>query len=169
MRIEKEGSHVDSSMDRLWSHTGLSGWRVSRTLQAESTGQDEPFKIEERAVDAMKCTRNKTFAVIARLRGLPEGADELRRHLRQLVTLTRAEIGCLSCELIENSCDPTEFTLLEEWSSERAHDAHLGAEPIQSAMKTVHGSLSSEFDSHKHALGAHAVRYGANSYCPSVG
>ena len=113
--------------------------------------------------------KNSNFSVFARIRGLPAKADELRKRLQELVELTRAGIGCLSCEMIENSCDPTEFTLLEEWSNKEAHNAHLGASIIKSAMKLFPGLLTTELDLRKHVLRLNSIKYGTNSYCLAAG
>ncbi len=112
--------------------------------------------------------KSDNFGVLARIRGLPAKTDELRDRLRELVKVIQIQIGCLSCELIENSCDSTEFTLLEEWSNKNAHDAHLKTEPIQKVMKTVRRFISSELDSRRHVMQANSVRYAANSYCLAV-
>ncbi len=109
--------------------------------------------------------KRNSFGVLARIRGLPERADELRQRLLELVSLTRVESGCLSCEMIENGCDSTEFTLMEEWSNEKAHTRHFSTEQIQKAMKLFPGLLSGELDLRKHMLRLDAVRYGTNSYC----
>ena len=114
-------------------------------------------------------TKSNSFGVFARIRGLPEKADELRQRLLELVSLTRAENGCLSCKMIENGCDSTEFTLLEEWSDEEAHNVHFGTNPIQNAMEFFPGLLSSELDFRKHLLQLNSVKYGTNSYCLAVG
>jgi len=108
--------------------------------------------------------KKTTFAVMARIRGLPAKADELRQRLLDLVSLTRNESGCLSCVMIENGCDSTEFTLLEEWSDEEAHNAHFGTNRIKHAMKFFPSLLSGELDLSKHVLRLNAVRYGTNSY-----
>ena len=115
----------------------------------------------------LKISRN-SFGVVARVRGLPEKADELRRRLHDLTRLTRDEDGCISCEMIENECDSTEFTLLEEWSNEAAQKAHFGANLIQNAIKFLPNLLSGELDLRKHVLRWNAVRYGANSYFLAV-
>jgi quinol monooxygenase YgiN len=70
--------------------------------------------------------------------------------------------------MIENGCDSTEFTLLEEWSDEEAHDAHFATDQIRNAMKFFPGLLSGELDLRKYALRSTAVRYGTNSYCLAV-
>jgi quinol monooxygenase YgiN len=113
-------------------------------------------------------TRDCSFGVVARLRGLPEKADELRRRLHDLIGLTRHEDGCISCEMIENGCDSTEFTLLEEWSDEAAHNAHFATTLIQNALQFLPNLLSRELDLRKHVLRWNAVRYGTNSYCLAV-
>jgi quinol monooxygenase YgiN len=112
--------------------------------------------------------KKTSFAVVARIRGLPEKADELRHRLLDLVRLIRNESGCLSCEMIENGCDSTEFTLLEEWLDEETYNAHFGTNPIRNAMKFFPNLLSGELDLRKHVLRLNAVRYGTNSYSLAV-
>lgn len=114
-------------------------------------------------------TKRSSFGVIARIRGLPEKADELRRRLLDLAGLTRQEDGCISCEMIENELDSTEFTLLEEWSDEEVHNAHFGTDPIQNALHFLPSLLSGELNLHKHVLRLNAVKYGTNSYGLAVG
>ena len=112
--------------------------------------------------------RRGSFSVLARLRGLPGKSDDLRKCLHDLITLTRDEHGCISCEMIENGSDATEFTLLQEWSDEAAHNAHFGTRLIQNAMQFLPTLLSNELDLRKRVLRLNAVRYGTNSYCLSV-
>ena len=114
-------------------------------------------------------TKNDSFGVFARIRGLPAKADEVRQRLQELVELTRAESGCLSCDFIENRCDSTEFTLLEEWSLEEDHSAHLVTDRIRTAMKCFAGLLTAELDLHLYTLRLNSVKYGTNSYCLAAG
>ena len=112
--------------------------------------------------------RTSGFGVIARMRGLPEKTNELRRRLQDLTGLTRHEDGCISCEMIENGCDSTEFTILVEWSDEEAHNTHFGTKLIKNAIAFLPILLSDELDLCKHALRLNTVRYGTNSYCLAV-
>jgi quinol monooxygenase YgiN len=70
--------------------------------------------------------------------------------------------------MIENGCDSTEFTLLEEWSDEEAHNAHFGTNRIQNALQFLPNLLSGELGLRKHVLRLNAVRYGTNSYCSAL-
>jgi quinol monooxygenase YgiN len=110
-------------------------------------------------------TKNHNFGVVAHIRGLPDTVIELRRLLINLTYLTRHEDGCISCEIIENGCDSTEFTLLEEWSDMEAHDVHFKTEGIKNAMKCMAALLSDEVDQCRHVLRLNSVSYGTNSYC----
>ena len=141
---------------------------VSRLLSPPSADVDLQM-LDHVAQDKEKIMLKKTtFAVVARIRGVPEKADELRRRLLDLVRLTRNENGCLSCDMIQNGCDLTEFTLLEEWSQEKEYKAHFSTDRIQDAMKLIPSLLSRELDSHKHVLRPNSVRYGTNSYCLAI-
>jgi quinol monooxygenase YgiN len=113
--------------------------------------------------------KNNNFGVFARMRGMPDKADEVRQRLQELVELTRAECGCLSCDLIENRCDSTEFTLLEEWSLEENHSAHFASDRIRNAMKRLAGLLTTELDLNRYVLRLNSVKYGTNSYCLAAG
>lgn len=108
--------------------------------------------------------RRSAFGVVAHLRSLPHQADELRSRLHMLTGLTRHEAGCLSCEMIENGCDSTEFTLIQEWSDERAHDAHFAADPIHAALQFLPTLLSRELGPSRRMQRMNVVRYGINSY-----
>jgi quinol monooxygenase YgiN len=112
--------------------------------------------------------RNNSFGVVAHIRGLPEKVAELRRRLIDLTYLTRHEDGCISCEMIENECDPTEFTLLEEWSNVEAHDVHCDTKAVKNVMQSIRALLSDEVDRCKHVLRLNSISYGTNSYCLKV-
>jgi quinol monooxygenase YgiN len=114
-------------------------------------------------------TKPHSFGVFARIRGHPEKTDELRQRLHELTGLTRAEEGCLSSEIIENGCDSTEFTLLEQWSSQEAHDFHFSSDLIRDAMNSFPQLLSNELDPRRYVLRLNTVKYGTNSYCLQAG
>ena len=72
-----------------------------------------------------------SLRVVARVTAKPEKIDEVRELLVSLVDLTRQESGCLSYELLQNRKDPTDFTFVEEWSSDAAFESHSIADHIR--------------------------------------
>jgi len=62
--------------------------------------------------------RDQAVRVVARVVARPGKEDELRTLLRGLIEPTRREPGCVTYELLQNTADPTDFTFVEEWSSE---------------------------------------------------
>lgn len=71
--------------------------------------------------------------VVARVVARPGKVEELRAVLQGLVEPTRKEPGCVTYELLQNKADPTDFTFVEEWSSEAALDAHLQSPHLRNA------------------------------------
>ena len=44
------------------------------------------------------------------------------------------EKGCTGYQVLQNNADPCDFTLVEEWTSEAALDAHLQTAHVQEAF-----------------------------------
>ncbi len=73
----------------------------------------------------------RTLKVVAHLTARPDKIEETRAALLALIEPTRAEKGCLSYELAQNNGDPTDFTFIEEWTTDAALDEHLQSEHIR--------------------------------------
>ena len=72
--------------------------------------------------------------VILRLTAKPDKVDELRAVLLGLAASSRKETGCIDYEILQNAADPCDFTLVEEWTSASALDAHLTTAHVQDAF-----------------------------------
>lgn len=75
----------------------------------------------------------ETIRVVAHIFALPEKAEEVKSILSGLVEPTRQEAGCIHYELLQSRTNPTEFTLLEEWETQAALDAHSAANFVKTA------------------------------------
>lgn len=73
----------------------------------------------------------QTIRVVAHLTAKPDKVDETREALIELIALTRAEDGCIHYELTQNNDDPTDFTFVEEWTSDESLDEHLRTDHIR--------------------------------------
>ncbi|MEH2241496.1 putative quinol monooxygenase [Nostoc sp.] len=74
---------------------------------------------------------NQTLRVIARIIALPNKVEELKAVLLELIEPTRQEAGVIKYELLQNQSDPTDFTFIEEWTSEQALNTHLNSPHFQ--------------------------------------
>ena len=72
--------------------------------------------------------------VILRVLANPGKIDELRSILLELAAQSRNENGCLNYEVLQNTADPCDFTLVEEWTTEAALDAHLKTKHVQESF-----------------------------------
>jgi quinol monooxygenase YgiN len=93
-----------------------------------------------------------TLRVIARLRAQPGKEADLKKVLLGLIEPTRRETGCIHYELLENLEDPRELTLVEEWRSESALEAHFSTDHIAAALERFPELLAQKLDLRKYQL-----------------
>ncbi|MBZ0167860.1 antibiotic biosynthesis monooxygenase [Candidatus Methylomirabilis lanthanidiphila] len=90
--------------------------------------------------------------VVARVVARPGKVEELRAVLQGLVEPTRKELGCVTYELLQNKTDPTDFTFVEEWTSEAALDAHLQSPHLQDARVKLPGLAVADPDIRRYTV-----------------
>lgn len=79
--------------------------------------------------------------VVAKAFYYEEKVDEAIRLYDELVEKSRKEVGCISYNLFKDVNDPSVLTMIEEWESIAALDAHKKTEhftrliPIISALR----------------------------------
>ena len=79
----------------------------------------------------------ETIRVIAHITALPGKDEEVKSILGGLVEPTRKEAGCIQYDFLQNSTEPTDFVLLEEWETKAALDDHSAAVHTKSAEAKV--------------------------------
>jgi quinol monooxygenase YgiN len=89
--------------------------------------------------------------VILRVIARPDQVYELKKVLRQLAAASRQENGCLDYEVLQNSADPCDFTLVESWTTEAALDAHLTTAHVQEAFSKGIPLLAKEPDNRRYS------------------
>lgn len=86
------------------------------------------------AISAMKPT-----VVVIRYQSLPDEADTARKALRALITTVMAkEPDCGDITMLQDSDDPTRFTLVERWSSRAAYlGPHMQQPHLQAFIRSA--------------------------------
>ena len=72
--------------------------------------------------------------VVLRIIAQPDKVTALRPVLLELAAQSLKEKDCISYHVLQNTADASEFTLLEEWTSEPALDAHLQTAHVANAF-----------------------------------
>ena len=90
--------------------------------------------------------------VILRLIANAEKIDELRAVLLELAAQSHLEAGCLNYDVLQNTGDPNDFTLVEEWTTEAALDAHLKTQHVQDAFAKGVPLLAKEPDNRRYSV-----------------
>lgn len=90
--------------------------------------------------------------VIARFAAKAKNAEEVREILTGFVGPTRAENGCITYELLQNSYDPTDFTFVEEWETEEDLRIHSESSHLAEGRVKLEGKLEHPADVRKYLL-----------------
>ncbi len=72
--------------------------------------------------------------VLATVRVAEGRRDEILTIFHEIIPITRQEAGCHQYQLHENTADPRELCMIEEWESDAHLDAHLAAPHMQAAF-----------------------------------
>jgi len=74
---------------------------------------------------------NKQYTVVAAFQARFGKEAALREALVKLLVPTRSEEGCLNYDLHESLEAPGKFLFYENWSSQEAHQNHMGSAHIK--------------------------------------
>jgi quinol monooxygenase YgiN len=75
-----------------------------------------------------------TVRVIAHITAKPDTIATTRDLLTSIILPTRMEQGCITYQLLQNEAEPTDFTFVEEWTSDEDLDAHLASDHLKLAQ-----------------------------------
>ena len=95
---------------------------------------------------------NQTIRVVARVIALPDKVEALKAVLLELIEPTRQETGVITYELLQNQQDPTDFTFVEEWTSNEALNIHLDSPHLQTAAAKLEGLVAAAPDIRRYYL-----------------
>ena len=93
-----------------------------------------------------------SLRVVAHLISKPDSIDETREVLLGLIEPTRAEDGCITYELHQNTANPTDFTFIEEWTDDASLDAHLESAHLAAAREKLGDLLAEPADIRRYRL-----------------
>ncbi len=78
--------------------------------------------------------------------------DQLLEVAHKVAAASRAEDGCISYRISEDTERPNEFVFVEEWDSDEALQRHFGASHIAEFLKAVPATIVAPPDVKFHAI-----------------
>ncbi len=78
--------------------------------------------------------------------------DSTKAVLLELIEPTRQEAGAIEYKLLQNQDDPTDFTFVEEWTSDEALNTHLDSPHFQAAAAKLQGLVTAAPDIRRYHL-----------------
>ncbi|AVH69388.1 putative quinol monooxygenase [Nostoc sp. 'Lobaria pulmonaria (5183) cyanobiont'] len=95
---------------------------------------------------------NQTIRIVAHIIALPNKVEELKAVLLELIEPTRQEAGAIEYKLLQNQNDPTDFTFVEEWTSDEVLNTHLDSPHFQAVAAKLEGLVTAAPDIRRYHL-----------------
>ncbi|MEH1841006.1 MAG: putative quinol monooxygenase [Nostoc sp.] len=89
---------------------------------------------------------NQTIRIVVHIIALPNKVEELKAVLLELIEPTRQEAGVIEYKLLQNQDEPTDFTFIEEWTSDEALNTHLDSPHFQAVTAKFEGLITATPD-----------------------
>lgn len=82
------------------------------------------------------------LTIVANIHANPDKIDLVKAELEKLISITRAEKGCLQYDLHQNNENPAHFLFYENWESRELWQAHMNAPHLAAYKAATDGSVA---------------------------
>lgn len=82
------------------------------------------------------------LTIVARIKAKPGMEDRMQQDLLSLLAPTRAESGCITFDLLQDTGDPTVFVLYENWTDQSALNAHFQQPYVKQVLQAYEETLA---------------------------
>lgn len=81
------------------------------------------------------------LTIVAKILAKEEKRDLVKSELLKLISITRAEEGCINYDLHQDNEDPNLFLFYENWESRELWQNHMENEHLKQYMKATDGAV----------------------------
>ncbi len=81
------------------------------------------------------------LAIVAHIHAKADKVDLVKGELLKLITMTRAEDGCIQYDLHQDNDDPAHFMFFENWQSRELWQMHMNAPHLATYMTATDGAV----------------------------
>ena len=83
------------------------------------------------------------LTIVAHIQAKQGSVDLVRTELEKLISITRAEDGCLQYDLHQDNEAPESFLFFENWESRELWQAHMSAPHLAAYVAATDGAIES--------------------------
>jgi quinol monooxygenase YgiN len=81
------------------------------------------------------------LTIVANIHAKVDQVELVKAELVKLISITRAEEGCLQYELHQDNENPVHFTFYENWVNRKLWQTHMGAPHLAAYMAATEGAV----------------------------
>ncbi|MCF7568474.1 antibiotic biosynthesis monooxygenase [Sabulilitoribacter arenilitoris] len=85
--------------------------------------------------------KNEKLTIIAKILVKPEKLDLVKKELLKLITLTKAEEGCINYDLHQDNQEKNLFLFYENWESKVLWQLHMNSKHLADFQKLTDGAI----------------------------
>ena len=82
------------------------------------------------------------LTIVANIKANPDQIALVKAELEKLVTITRAEDGCINYDLHQDNDNPAHFMFYENWESRELWQTHMNAPHLAAYMAATDGAVA---------------------------
>lgn len=82
------------------------------------------------------------LTIVARIKAKPGLEARMQQDLLTLLAPTRAESGCITFDLLQDTTDPAIFVLYENWKDQASLDAHFQQPYVKQVLQAYEETLA---------------------------
>lgn len=82
-----------------------------------------------------------TLTIVANITARADKIDLVKVELERLISITRAEEGCINYDLHQDNENPAHFLFYENWDSRELWQTHMNAQHLQDYMAATEGAV----------------------------
>jgi len=82
------------------------------------------------------------LTTVANIIAEPAQTSLVKAELEKLISITRAEQGCLQYDLHQDNENPAHFLFFENWASRELWQEHMNAQHLKDYLAAVEGAVA---------------------------
>ncbi len=83
------------------------------------------------------------LTIVANIHANADKVELVKSELLKLISITRAEEGCVNYDLHQDNEDPTHFLFYENWTSRELWQKHMAAPHLAAYLQAADGAVDS--------------------------